>query len=46
MIVMMIVMDRGTIVILLGMSERLLRLMSIVRHVLLILVVGVMSFVS
>ena len=44
-IIMMIVVNWCTIVVLFGMSQRLLRVMSEVRHVLLILIVGVAAFV-
>ena len=40
------VVDRCTVVVLLGVGQRLLRVVGEVRHVLLIFVVGVMSFVG
>lgn len=46
MVVVMIVVDWGAVVVLLSVSQGLLRVVSEVRHVLLVLVVGVVALVS
>ena len=46
MVIVMVVVDGCTVVVLLGVSERLLGLVGEVRHVLLILVVRVVALVS
>ena len=46
MVIVMVVMDRGTVVVLLCVSQWLLRVVSEVRHVLLVLIVRMVAFVS